>query len=321
VKVILLLFLIANALIGVAQTEGKISKPGIREVQIPFNSLKPLTAIKIGGTADWVLVTENAVWVASTKPYALIRIDPATNDIVAKVAIPGEACSGLTYGFGSIWVPLCGKKPALVRIDTATNKISATLKIHSAGPEGGVEASEDSVWLVSDKNGTLNRINPATNSVRQQITIPAGSYNLIFCGGAVWISGFESSVLTAVDATKGRVIESVSVGPKPRFLTCGSGSVWTLNQGDGTISRVDEKTRKLVATIPLGIPGFGGDIAYGAESVWTSVFSVPLTRINSTSNHVMKQWIGEGGDSLRVGFGSIWVTDYKKGLLLRLSTP
>ncbi|HUC28733.1 MAG TPA: hypothetical protein VMR80_04075 [Candidatus Acidoferrum sp.] len=27
-----------------------------------------------------------------------------------------------------------------------------------------------------------------------------------------------------------------------------------------------------------------------------------------------------GGDSLRVGFGSIWITDYKKGLLLRIPT-
>jgi hypothetical protein len=27
-----------------------------------------------------------------------------------------------------------------------------------------------------------------------------------------------------------------------------------------------------------------------------------------------------GGDSLRVGFGSIWITDNKKGLLLRIPT-
>jgi hypothetical protein len=32
----------------------------------------------------------------------------------------------------------------------------------------------------------------------------------------------------------------------------------------------------------------------------------------------VKQWIGEGGDSLRIGFGSVWITDYKKGLLSRI---
>jgi YVTN family beta-propeller protein len=105
-------------------------------------------------------------------------------------------------------------------------------------------------------------------------------------------------------------------------MTCGGGSVWTLNQGDGTVSRVDEKSRKVTATIQAGIPGAGGDIDYGAESVWpTAQGGVPLTRIDSTTNKVVRQWVGKGGDSLRLGFGSIWITDYKQGLLLRIPVP
>jgi virginiamycin B lyase len=174
--------------------------------------------------------------------------------------------------------------------------------------------------MVTDKNGTLNRIDPKTNSVRQKISIPQGSYNPLFSNGIIWITGVESGVLTAVDAASGKELESVSVGPKPRFLTSGGGSVWTLNQGDGTVSRVDEKSRKVIATIQVGIPGTGGDIGYGADSVWTTVFEVPLTRIDATPNKVVKQWVGKGGDSLRVGFGSIWITDYKRGLLERIPT-
>src|SRR5262249_22123457 len=90
--------------------------------------------------------------------------------------------------------------------------------------------------------------------------------------------------------------------PKPRFLTAGAGSMWTLNQGDGTVSRVDEKSRKLIATIPVGVPGTGGDIGYGADSVWPTVFDVPLCRIDARANRVVRQWIGNGGDSVRFGF-------------------
>jgi len=72
------------------------------------------------------------------------------------------------------------------------------------------------------------------------------------------------------------VVWSVPVGPKPRFFTAGGGSVWTLNQGDGTVSRVDEKSRKVIATIQVDVPGAGGDIGYGAESVWPTVLGVPL---------------------------------------------
>ena len=73
-----------------------------------------------------------------------------------------------------------------------------------------------------------------------------------------------------------------------------------------------------MATIQAGIPGAGGDIGYGADSVWLTVFDVPLTRVQPTTNRVVKQWVGKGGDSLRFGFDSLWITDYKKGLLSRI---
>jgi len=305
-------------LLQISGCKRSVPKPGVKEVQVSYSSMKPSVTISIGGTADWVLVTDSAVWVASTKPYDIVRIDPATNKIVARVRISDEACSGLAFGFNSLWVPICGSKPALVRIDAMKNTISAVLPIAPAGEEGGIATSDDSVWMVTDKNGTLVRVDPSINSVRERIHIPPGSFNPVFSYGTVWITGVETDVLTAVDAASGKVLGAIPVGSKPRFLTAGAGSIWTLNQGDGTVSRVDEKSRKLVATIQAGIPGTGGDIGYGADSVWLTVFDVPLTRVEATTNRVAKQWVGEGGDSLRFGFDSLWITDYKKGLLSRI---
>jgi streptogramin lyase len=312
-----LLFSLATSSAIYAQSANP-PKPGVRDVQVPFPALKPTVTLKIGGTADWVLVADDAVWVAGTKPYSVQHIDPVTNRVIAKVALPGEACSGLAFGFGSVWVPVCGKKPALVRVDAQQCKVIATLQTPHAGEEGGVATSTDSVWLVTDKTGTLSRIDPATNRLRQKISIPPGSYNPIFSDGIVWISGVESDVLTAVDAASGKVLASIPVGANPRFLTAGGGSIWTLNQGDGTVTRVDEKSKKVLARIQAGIPGKGGDIDYGADSVWLTVFDVPLTRIDAATNRVVRQWVGNGGDSLRFGFDSIWITDYKMGLLSRV---
>ena len=318
----LLIFLLTTCGAAIAQSSGKVSSipqpAGVKEVQVPFASLKPSATIKVGGTADWVLVTDDAVWLASTKPYSVQRVDPATNKVVAKISLSGEACSGLASGFDSVWVPICGKKASLARVDARTNKISFILPIGPAGAEGGITASADSVWMVTDKNGTLSRIDPATNTVRQKISIPLGSYNPLFSDGVVWITGFDSNVLVAVDSSTGGVLASIPVGPKPRFLTAGGGSVWTLNQGDGTLSRVDTSTKKVTATIAAGIPGLGGDICYGADSVWATVFDTPLTRIDARSNKVLRQWVGRGGDSLRFGHESIWLTDYHRGLLWRI---
>jgi len=317
----LLLIVATICLTQLAQASGaeqKIPQPGVKEVQVPFSSLKPSATFKIGKTADWVLVTDDAVWVGGSKPYSVQRIDPSTNKIVAKIRLSGEACSGLAFGFGSLWVPVCGRSPSLARVDVKTNKISAILPFGTAGAEAGITASSDSIWIVPDEKSTLTRIDPQSNAVRQRIAIPPGSYNPLFSDGMIWITGVDSNVLTVVDASSGDVLTSLPVGSKPRFLTSGNGSVWTLNQGDGTVSRVDTSTRKVTATIPVGIPGVGGEICYGADSVWTAKFGIPLTRIDAKTNMVLRQWVGRGGDALRIGYDSIWLTDYYRGLLWRI---
>jgi hypothetical protein len=84
---------------------------------------------------------------------------------------------------------------------------------------------------------------------------------------------------------------------------------------------VDAVTKKVTAITAAGIPGRDrgeGDIDYGADSVWATVYGTPLTRIDAKTNRVIRQWVGRGGDSLRFGFDSIWLTDYEAGLLLRI---
>jgi hypothetical protein len=133
-----LLIIAAIFLVQLAEASGaerKTLQPGVKEVQVPFQSLKPSVTFKIGKTADRVLVTDDAVWVGGSKPYSVQRIDPSTNKIVAKIKRPGEACSGLAFGFGSIWVPVCGKSPSLARVDVNTNEISAILPLGTAGAE------------------------------------------------------------------------------------------------------------------------------------------------------------------------------------------
>ncbi|HEX3353558.1 MAG TPA: hypothetical protein VHS34_12100 [Terriglobales bacterium] len=310
-----------SASAGMAQSsdaDWNIERPGIAEVQVPFATLRPTATFKIGENADWVEITDDAVWVASSKPMSVHRIDPRSNKEIAVVPIPGDPCAGQVFAFGSLWTPLCGKPNSIARVDAATNRISAILPVGPAGEEGGITASRDSIWIVTDKAGKLVRIDPATNQVRQTIPITPGSHNPWFSEGAVWITGTTSNLLTAVDAVTGKVVATIPVGPGPRFLTAGQGSIWTLNQGDGSVTRVDVHSKKVTATIKVGIPGPGGDIAWGAGSIWTTVLGVPLTIIDGRTNQVVRQWVGLGGDSLRFGYNSVWLTDYKRGTLSRI---
>src|SRR5262249_5472322 len=94
----------------------------------PIAELKPTAVIRLGATADWVVVTPEAVWVGSTGPNAVHRIDPKTNRLIATVELPGEPCAGLAVGFRSVWVPLCANTSLLAKVDAERNVLSATFK-------------------------------------------------------------------------------------------------------------------------------------------------------------------------------------------------
>jgi hypothetical protein len=109
------------------------------------------------------------------------------------------------------------------------------------------------------------------------------------------------------------------VDAAPRFLTAGEGYVWTLNQTRGTVSKIDPRSRKVVATIDAGLPGPGGDISAGEGAVWLSMPGVPVTTIDPVTNRITAQFSGKGGDALRVGTGFVWLSNGKLSSVWRMT--
>ena len=299
---------------GASAASGHAAKATTRR---SISELKNTATIHLGKTADWVAIVPGAVWVGSTGPFAVHKIDTKTNERVATVNLPGEPCAGLAIGFGSLWIPLCGPSQRLAKVDLESNSLVNVFPVGPAAAEGGVTASPDSIWLVVDKHGSLARIDPVTGSVRQTIRVPPGSYNPFYDDGRVWVTRADGSEITAVDSVTSVVAATARTGPGPRFLTAGAGAVWTLNQGNGSLTRVDVKTNKATKTIALSTPGHGGDITFGGGMVWTTVWKVPLSVVDGATATLLCQWKGPGGDSMGIGEGAIWLTDYHAGTVSR----
>lgn len=282
-----------------------------------ISELTPVARIHLAKTADWVAVTDDAVWVGTSGPDGVAQVDPHSNTLAAAIALPGKPCAGLVVGFGGLWAPLCAKPNALARVDLRTRKV---VMVPSAGPadrEGGITVSRDSVWLVIDAAATLARIDPGALLIRQKISLPAGSLNPTYSSGLVWVSRPTGADVTVVDADKGEVVGTVPTGPQPRFLDAGPGSVWTLNQGDGTLTRINTLSKRAAGSISLRTPGHGGDIKVAHGIVWTTMAKVPLSATDASTGQVLCQWVGPGGDSLGVSSDAIWLTDYDAGDVYR----
>ncbi len=278
--------------------------------------LKPEAVFPVPGAPDWIAV-DDAVWVSNAPGDNVFRLDPKTNTVVEPVASGKRPCSGLVAGFGSLWVPNCGDR-TIARIDLKSGKVTATFACTIANSEGGIAAGAGSIWIVTDAAGRLARIDPDTNQVVAEIRVASQSYGVAFGEGAVWVTSTGHDLVTRVDPQTNLVAETIPVGKQPRFLAVGEGGVWTLNQADGSVSRIDPKTNKVTATVEVGVPGPGGDIAAGGGSVWVTAFDIPISRIDPSLNRVVQQFIGDGGDAIRFGLGSVWLSNGRQQNLWRL---
>jgi YVTN family beta-propeller protein len=291
----------------------KPSKVAIHQM----SGLRPQATFTVKGHPDWMAIASDSVWVTSSADNVVTQLNATNNRLGVTVQV-SRPCSGLAIAFGSLWIPGC-EQHTLVRADLTTGKIQTTIPIGPANSEGGITVGAGSAWLMTDTSGKLSRIDPTTNTVIATIDTPSGSFCPLFADGFVWITSTEHNLLSKVDPATNKTILQIPVGQKPRFLTYGADSIWTLNQGDGTITRVSTKTNQRLADIAANIPGPGGEITFGFGSVWATVIKKPITRIDATTSRVTSQWVGAGGDSIRTGLGSIWLTSYDDGKVWRLS--
>lgn len=120
-----------------------------------------------------------------------------------------------------------------------------------------------------------------------------------------------------IDGVSGAVRAVVPVGPDPLLLRSASGQVWTLNLGDGTLSRIDP-SRNRATTVRVGeAVGFASD----GKDLWVAVDGNRLLRIDGATGRKEKSlrlgaqpiFALRDAGFLAVGGGSIWLTVPKLG--------
>jgi virginiamycin B lyase len=112
-----------------------------------------------------------------------------------------------------------------------------------------------------------------------------------------------------IDPATEKVVQRIDTGDTPRFFDVGEGAVWTLDQGDGTVTRIDPKSGE-TTIIQAGVPGGGGDLAVGGGWVWARGGGNPLlVRIDPKSLKVDETYgPPSGSGAVAVGDDAVWVS-------------
>lgn len=299
---------------------------GVVTIAEPPTPSELTETIKVGRFPNAVSVGEGAVWVMK-EGTRVLRIDPATGKIVKRIdvgfSIGSERPCGIDAGEGGVWVT--SFEGHVVRIDPETNEAAAVVDLLDPSC---VAAGAGGVWVTSSSNGTVTRIDPATNEIVDELPVGSFPEGVAVGAGSIWVAssappdGVEGFV-SRIDPATGQVIATIPVDHLPAYLAVGARGVWVTGN-DGTIRRISPRTNQLVG-LPIAVSEGGRTVvAVGGGFVWASTIrsadaTGEVVQVDPASYEVGGEPIpaGQGALGIEWGAGSLWIANSSDGTLSR----
>ena len=153
-----------------------------------------LSEIALGHAGTEVAVGEGAVWVSSSDDGLLLRVDPASEEVVEIADLPQARF--VAAGGGSVWVSY---GDGLARVDPISGEIVASVE-EPIGFSGGLAIGDGSLWIRSSVS-FLTRLDLSTNEIVETFDpgeeIGGGSVLLAY--GSVWATALDENRLWRLD--------------------------------------------------------------------------------------------------------------------------
>jgi hypothetical protein len=132
----------------------------------------------------------------------------------------------------------------------------------------------------------------------------------------------QAGDVAVIDPVARRLVGEVGVGSEPTMIRAGYGAAWVLNKGDGTVTRIDARSHKVIAT--FASDAVANALTLGAGGVWLAgpprdelrgpLELATLERINPTSGTIDRSFETKSGTTVfAAGGGSLWSTGYLGG--------
>jgi YVTN family beta-propeller protein len=204
---------------------------------------------------------------------------------------------------------------AIGLIDAGGDGIASQVKLDSA--PSSIAAGGNFVWVASDADGTVSRLDPAARTV-QTLTLGGDPGGVAYGTGSLWVTNREERGLVQINTETSAVVQTITVGNGPGALAVGKDAVWVVNTIDGTVSRIDLAQGSVTDTIPIG-PSPAG-VAVGAGAVWIASESTgTVVRIDSASRTIVQAInVGNGPTGVAVVEEGVWVANSADGTVSRI---
>jgi YVTN family beta-propeller protein len=232
----------------------------------------------IGGVprADHLVVDGDNLWVSSFDRSSVARINARTGEVVESLGVPSEHAEGLAVGGGYLWItnPATERGQGIEtvsRVELRPGKVVSTIRV---GTTPIFDAfGYGALWVANYDDDTVSVVRPGSRAAE---TISMGDGR---CGplgiatgfGGVWVVCYWKGQLMRVDARTRRIVARIPIGAGPLDVGAGAGAVWVTNRDSRTVTRIDPRSNAVVATIRLPAPLSPFGVAARDGKVWISV--------------------------------------------------
>ena len=213
-------------------------------------------------------VTAKAVWACATSG-TIIRIDPETNKIAARIAVPNLNEQGRLASFGGyVWL-LTGDGDQLAGISERTNRPGSPIKLGAFCTDVADRVLGSTLWVVCASDGVLLGVDLTQRKVIGKITgLPLASS--VSVGDDVWV-GFENGLARVDPGSQDVTVVQEAVTPD-RVRAVGD-HVWVREEGGHAfLSRIDASTGEVRQVVAAKDLTSGGDVIEFDGAVWTSAY-------------------------------------------------
>ena len=188
----------------------------------------------------------------------------------------------------------------------ALGRVVATIPV-GAGPVD-VVASDGAVWVANAGQGTVSRVDPATNTVTQTIQVGRNPVRLAAGFGSIWVANQTEQTISRIDARSGQPLATIRTPSlRPNQLAVGAGSVWAI--AGYSLHRIDPATNTAVA-VKADWELVDGGLAVAGGRVWLSGVAYsgpqPIVRVDPATNRKADTVPTGAEGALAVGGGSVW---------------
>jgi YVTN family beta-propeller protein len=272
-------------------------------------------------TAGALVDAARAAEGSEVRPTAVLSHDPSE-----RTTVPNRSRGffGLAGGRSVLW--LAGGAVVFVAAMVAAvlflllgddgPEVSAPIAIGT--PPLRLDAGQKAVWVTSEKDGTLTRLDPDSGEVVLVRKLGLGISGVAVGSKWTWATNSRRGELLRLDPNTGKLLKTIAVPGEPGPISLGGDRVWVVDEGGKGLTAVNAEAGAVYRRgLPPQTPGLR--LAWGADALWVAVSGAnTIRRVDPTSLTGETIRVGGGPAGITVAGGYVWVANSRSGTVTKV---